>query len=278
MEPLVEVGHSYAIFDFLGHFRLETINMCIFAGPSDTELLQTVFSRCEPNMLYMVFAREILIMDLAVLQTIGAITLERSQAAFQCICVESSKALIFCLHRNGLISARQRVSPASTTFTLVAQSEALRFSKLTRLVSVALDPVSESTLALVTSDGRTLIQEVCFMYECPPRDRPTLLLWPLSNCCPFGLFEKFKTVGKPQFFLSACVEGHCSIGSCMAMCPTDSNEAQTLLHLAVGTTSGFVVVYDLGTGAMFRRLYIHGAGVHGVSWVGHRQVRVGRLA
>ncbi len=40
-------------------------------GAADTrKLLQAVFSRYEPNLLFMVFSRELLVMDLSILQTV----------------------------------------------------------------------------------------------------------------------------------------------------------------------------------------------------------------
>lgn len=57
------------------------------------------------------------------------------------------------------------------------------------------------------------------------------------------------------------------------MRPHDVIEDPGALLLAVGTTSGHLVVYDLANSSLFRRIYIHGAGVHGMCWVGDRQVR-----
>ena len=77
---------------------------------------------------------------------------------------------------------------------------------------------------------------------------------------------------KTQFTLTAIHEGHCSTCLSMAMCPQDSSEDAAPLYLVVGTTSGYLAVYDLSVGSLFRRLYIHGSGVHGVTWIGTQQV------
>ena len=92
---------------------------------------------------------------------IGSVVLERSQAAFQAVCVNAAHDTLFCLHRNGLVSARRRTDPASTTYKFVAQSEPLRLaSKSARVVSFTMNPKSQSSMALVTSDGRVLFYEV----------------------------------------------------------------------------------------------------------------------
>lgn len=152
---------------FFLSFLSSFFSLCLFlAGAdgsqaADTKLQQMAFSRSQANLLYMVFPREILIMDLEILQTIGAIVVERSQAPLQFICLASTHDTIYCLHRNGLMTARHRARQHSTNYTLVAQSETLRLpNKSARVVGMCLSPGNECNLSLVTSDGRVLIYEV----------------------------------------------------------------------------------------------------------------------
>ena len=127
--------------------------------------------------LFLVYPREILILDLQIHQTVGSITMERNGSSFQQIVAARQRDLLYCLHENGCISVRTRrrhppasrsqlsSSPPQSTqsqtnfdviYDLRCQSDPLRLSKQNRAVQMSLDPIFERTLSLLLIDGRLL--------------------------------------------------------------------------------------------------------------------------
>ncbi|XP_041477434.1 WD repeat-containing protein 11-like [Lytechinus variegatus] len=149
-----------------------------------SECLQLSYMRSRRNHLLLLYAREILILDLAIYQTVSVIPMERSGSPFQQVFPCRQRDVLMCLHDNGSISVRVRrrlvtTSPGAPTtpsdqyhgtpsggemilegqdmtYDLRCQSDPLRVTKHMRTFGLACSPVSESHSALMLSDGRIL--------------------------------------------------------------------------------------------------------------------------
>eukprot|EP00039_Didymoeca_costata_P006462 m.90445 g.90445 ORF g.90445 m.90445 type:complete len:1140 (-) comp13267_c1_seq1:899-4318(-) len=223
--------------------------------------LWAVFSGNTPDHLFLAFPREILIMDLVINQTIATIVLERGGSPFQAVLPCSRSDILYCLHRNGCLSARVKLG-ASNHFEHLGQSEAVRLAKSSRVMGTARDPMDEGTVCLITSDGRTLVYRygnfTCTPEEALPRRQHA--------------FKKSR-----QFMLTRVITGS-SVPLCIQSTPEikykDSSDIQTNdLWLGVGTADGFLEVYDMRTFSLQAQHTVSsGTAVKGVEWVGLHQI------
>lgn len=90
------------------------------------------------------FPREVLIMDLRTNQTIGQLLLERSGSPFQLIIPCSTVSMVYCLHKNGCISARWRSRDIGSSYEFIGQSDTLRLNKTSSIMTMALNPMDDS--------------------------------------------------------------------------------------------------------------------------------------
>eukprot|EP00118_Oscarella_pearsei_P009065 m.49863 g.49863 ORF g.49863 m.49863 type:complete len:1222 (+) comp34038_c1_seq1:279-3944(+) len=140
-----------------------------------SDCLQMVHSPSCHHHLFLVYPREILVLDLQVHQTVGSIPIERNGSSFQQLVAARQRDVLFCLHENGCVSVRTRrrhlagtsssapTSPSALSqrnfdviYDLRCQSDPLRLSKQNRAVHMCLDPVFEQTISLLLVDGRVL--------------------------------------------------------------------------------------------------------------------------
>ena len=142
-----------------------------------SDCLQVCFSPACHYRLFLVYAREIIILDTDLKQMVGVVSSERNSSIFHQILPCRQRDLIYCLHENGCVSVRvhQRVglpsalptSPGSPSdyevhYDLYTHSEALRISKTCQVFLATLCPSSEMQVAVLTSEGRVLFWQLEF--------------------------------------------------------------------------------------------------------------------
>ncbi|XP_050396083.2 WD repeat-containing protein 11 [Patella vulgata] len=146
------------------------------------ECLQLSYHRSCRHHLILLYARELLILDLEINQTVGIIAMDRTSSPFQQVVPCWQRDAILCLHENGGISMRVRrktnvmLTPAmegsgafddsppnvslDVSYELRCQSDPLRITRHNKVYGIMVNPVSESSVALVMSDSRVIFWDL----------------------------------------------------------------------------------------------------------------------
>lgn len=157
-----------------------------------------------------VFPREILILDVSVLQAVASIPLERNGSPFMQIMPVRQRAAFICAHENGSFSFRlrrfSRLSESSLTdenvndgesltskvdlnFDTACHSEPFRVTNRIRPMAAALCPVTERQAAVLVSDGR-------------------IFIWKLSSSTKKEKFTNNSPIYAPRYFTPAIPRNH----------------------------------------------------------------------
>jgi len=126
--------------------------------------------------LLVLYPKEILILDLNIMQAVGSIFLERNTSPFMQVFACKQRNIIYCLHENGCISVRScqhkhlpdTVSPSplevteqlEVSYTIQALSEPLRTSRSCTIHELLVCPVTEMRVVVLMSDGKLLLWEL----------------------------------------------------------------------------------------------------------------------
>ncbi|KAG1655446.1 WD repeat-containing protein 11 [Nymphon striatum] len=146
------------------------------------ECLQLAFHNACRYHLLLVYAREVLILDLEIHQTVGIITVDKNGSPFNQVMSCCQRDILYCLHENGGVSVRVRkkanyydfqspdlhqapdtISLSSTDtyvevgYDLRSQSDSMRTTKHSKIMGFAVCPISEKKIVLVTNDGRIIL-------------------------------------------------------------------------------------------------------------------------
>ena len=71
-----------------------------------TDCLQVTFSRSCRHHLFLLYSREVVILDVEINQAVGVITLERNASPLLYLMPCIQRDVIYCLHENGCVSVR----------------------------------------------------------------------------------------------------------------------------------------------------------------------------
>ncbi len=145
-----------------------------------SDCIQVVFSPSCHHQLFLLYPRELIIMDSNTKQMVGLVHAERNSSPFQQILPCQQRDMLYCLHENGCVSVRMQqpvhlpssipTSPGGALqhqevcYDLHGHSETLRISKTCQVYAGALCPASETRVAVLTSEGRILFWEMEFHY------------------------------------------------------------------------------------------------------------------
>ncbi|KAK7110591.1 WD repeat-containing protein 11-like [Littorina saxatilis] len=146
------------------------------------ECLQLSFHHSCRHHILLLYAREILILDLQINQTVGIIAMDRTSSPFTEVFSCWQRDVLMCLHENGSMSVRVRrktntiSTPApeghgafddtppnisqDVAYDLRCQSDPLRVTRHNRVYGASLFPVSENNVALIMSDSRVIFWEL----------------------------------------------------------------------------------------------------------------------
>ncbi|XP_063852322.1 WD repeat-containing protein 11-like isoform X2 [Scylla paramamosain] len=152
-------------------------------GSQLMECLQLAYHRTVRDQLLLLYAREILILDLTINQTVGIVAVDRAVSPFCQVLSCWRRDVLLCLHESGSVSAhfRRRLLPLLPTspdesagggldqqqqqyyevmYDRKCHSEPLRLNRLSRPIGFTLDPVTERQIALVLGDGRVVFKQL----------------------------------------------------------------------------------------------------------------------
>lgn len=140
------------------------------------DCIQVAFVSSYRHHLLVLYPKEILILDLIIMQAVGSISLERNTSPFVQVFACKQRNIIYCLHENGCISVRScqhkslpdTVSPSplevpeqlEVNYTVQALSEPLRTSRYCTIHELLVCPVTEMRLVVLMSDGKLLLWEL----------------------------------------------------------------------------------------------------------------------
>ncbi|XP_064605109.1 WD repeat-containing protein 11-like [Liolophura sinensis] len=146
------------------------------------ECIQLVYHQACRHHLILLYPRELLILDLEINQTVGTIPMERTGSPFTQILSCRQRDALMCLHDNGSVTVRVRrktnviCTPASegtgafddtppqvsldVAYDLRCQSDPMRLTKHSKVLGVAMSPVTERGVALIMSDSRVIFWEI----------------------------------------------------------------------------------------------------------------------
>ncbi|KAL8187257.1 UNVERIFIED_CONTAM: WD repeat-containing protein 11, partial [Gekko kuhli] len=183
-------------------------------------------------------------------------------------------------------------------YDLRSQCDAIRVTKTVRPFSMVCCPINENSAALVVSDGRVMIWELkstisgrsvrtsnssasplyspvsfCGIPVGPSQNRlPDLSLDNMIGQGTISSEEQLKSYCLQEvhlkFLLTGLLSGLPLPPFAIRMCPplTTKNIKQYQPLLAVGTSNGSVLVYNLTSGLLHKELSIHSCEVKGIEW------------
>uniref|UniRef100_A0A4W4H9W4 WD repeat-containing protein 11 n=1 Tax=Electrophorus electricus TaxID=8005 RepID=A0A4W4H9W4_ELEEL len=253
--------------------------------------------------MLLLYPREILILDLELSQTVGVVAIERSGVPFIQVIPCAQRDALYCLHENGCITLRvcRSTTPLAEeavqelVYDLRAQCDAIRVTKTVRPYRAMLCPVNENRAALVVSDGRVMLWELkahASKAAANPSTGLSPLYTPLDFCAtPLAQNQKRipdlslnSMIGKTcyaihtqyilqevqlRFILTGLLSGLPLPPFSLRMCPplTTKNINHYQPLLAVGSSNGSVLVYNLTSGLLHKELSVHSCEVRGIEWV-----------
>uniref|UniRef100_A0A8D3DQA9 WD repeat-containing protein 11 n=1 Tax=Scophthalmus maximus TaxID=52904 RepID=A0A8D3DQA9_SCOMX len=269
------------------------------------DCLQLSYLPSKRNHMLLLYPREILILDLELSQTVGVVAIERSGVPFIQVIPCAQRDALYCLHENGCITLRVCRSTYTTeeaadpeqsvqelVYDLRSQCDAIRVTKTVRPYRMVICPVNENNAGLMVSDGRVMLWE---LKESVHNSGLSPLYSPVSFCgAPLGPKQKriqdlclnsmigqtmmageaLPPSSNPQevqlkFLLTGLLSGLPLPPFAIRMCPplTTKNINHYQPLLAVGTSNGSVLVYNLTSGLLHKELSVHSCEVRGIEWV-----------
>uniref|UniRef100_A0AAY4ERE8 WD repeat-containing protein 11 n=1 Tax=Denticeps clupeoides TaxID=299321 RepID=A0AAY4ERE8_9TELE len=269
------------------------------------DCLQLSYLPSKRNHMLLLYPREILILDLELSQTVGVVAIERSGVPFIQVVPCGQRDALYCLHENGCITLRVCRSTSSSpddvqelVYDLRSQCDAIRVTKTVRPYRIVICPVNENSAALVVSDGRVMLWELkshSIKTSANSSSGLSPLYSPVSFCgTPLGQNQKripdlslntmighsFISGAEPsrssgqqevqlKFLLTSLLSGLPLPPFALRMCPplTTKNINHYQPLLAVGTSNGSILVYNLTSGLLHKELSVHSCEVRGIEWV-----------
>uniref|UniRef100_A0A7N6FA57 WD repeat-containing protein 11 n=1 Tax=Anabas testudineus TaxID=64144 RepID=A0A7N6FA57_ANATE len=248
------------------------------------DCLQLSYLPSKRNHMLLLYPREILILDLELSQTVGVVAIERSGVPF---------IQVRALHTFTANSSVQEL-----VYDLRSQCDAIRVTKTVRPYRMVICPVNENNAALMVSDGRVMLWELkahTGRAAANPSSGLSPLYSPVSFCgAPLGPNQKRiqdlslnSMIGQTliageapppssnqqevqlKFLLTGLLSGLPLPPFAIRMCPplTTKNINHYQPLLAVGTSNGSVLVYNLTSGLLHKELSVHSCEVRGIEWV-----------
>uniref|UniRef100_A0A8D0AH05 WD repeat-containing protein 11 n=1 Tax=Sander lucioperca TaxID=283035 RepID=A0A8D0AH05_SANLU len=266
------------------------------------DCLQLSYLPSKRNHMLLLYPREILILDLELSQTVGVVAIERSGVPFiQVSCMYSKMcAMRISAKLDGIKDCGNH--PEQNVYELMydlrSQCDAIRVTKTVRPYRMVICPVNENSAALMVSDGRAMLWELKAQASKAvgnPSSGLSPLYTPLSFCgSPLGPNQKRiqdlslnSMIGQTlmageapppssnqqdiqlKFLLTGLLSGLPLPPFALRMCPplTTKNINHYQPLLAVGTSNGSVLVYNLTSGLLHKDLSVHSCEVRGIEWV-----------
>lgn len=149
---------------------------------SMSECLQLSFHRSLRHIICLVYAREVLLVDLRIQHTVAVLpSTDRMASPLQQLLLCRQRDVLICLHESGSLSCRVRrgiVQPPVASGTVApspwivpeievelqydqrCQTDSIRLTKNNKILSAALHPLLENRAALLLTDGRLYLYDI----------------------------------------------------------------------------------------------------------------------
>ncbi|KAK9508466.1 hypothetical protein O3M35_006019 [Rhynocoris fuscipes] len=255
-----------------------------------TECLQLTYHKSLRHHLLLLYPRDVILIDLHINQTIGIIPIERTMSPLVQVCTTRQRDVLYCLHESGSISVKIRrrnnhsiaPSPIDATpdssnldfgsyssemfvcYDHKCQSEIIRQMKGSKVLGLSVNPITEKNICLFLSSGKVVFLE---LESADSEETPKMSLSEIVT--PFmPAKSSFRLL--PSSVLNN-INGNITI---VKMCPpiTMKNIQHFLPILGVGTSTGFLYIYNLSDGTVYKELAIHSFPVRGLEWTGLKSV------
>lgn len=227
------------------------------------EYKQLILNPSRRHEVVLLFAREIVIINLQNVQIMTVIATERNSSPVVELYPCRQRCGLFSLHESGNVIFRLlqhnsrfedhiNTNVTELTYSTVCHSEGIRLTKQNRIVGFAVSPMCETRVALLLNNGRVLIKQIVKRIPETRSDVPVTLceLFPVEyynakQAEHNQLKEKFKLV---QSQLMGALLTPTVIKSCPPI--TKYNWRYHRPLLAVGDANGSIQIFDLSTGRL----------------------------
>ncbi|XP_043202884.1 WD repeat-containing protein 11-like [Amphibalanus amphitrite] len=217
------------------------------AALGQQECVHLSYHRARRHLLLLVFGRQVLLVDTQLGRAVGAVPADKSGSPFTQVmsCSRADALLTVC--ESGAAAVRTRAAGDELSYESRGHTDAPRLTRHLRLSAAALDPASEARLAVLLSDGRSLLWE---LGAGGGGRRP---LWPRPPA---------------RLLLAGLLTPGPAAPTVLRMCPplTTKNWQEFVPRLACGTAAGALLVLDVARGCVLAELAAHSAAVAGIEW------------
>uniref|UniRef100_A0A8D8RS64 WD repeat-containing protein 11 n=2 Tax=Cacopsylla melanoneura TaxID=428564 RepID=A0A8D8RS64_9HEMI len=260
-----------------------------------SDCLQLSYHRSLRHHVLLLYARDVLIIDLHINMSVGVIPIERTASPLTQVISCRQRDVLYCLHESGSVSVkvrRQFLSHSNTQdvpgtplpsdegregseagggdlcvwYEARTQGEVTRQSKGLKVMGLTLCPVTENTVGLLLNSGKVVLFTLD-LNQSSDNVKPRHL-YTLSDLVPPSTVEKGP--GPPLRLLATGLIQSGSIQiKTISMCP--ALNSRNILHyvplLGAGTATGQVYLFNVGTGLLEKQFNVHTGPVMGIEWV-----------
>jgi WD40 repeat protein len=246
------------------------------------EYIQVCYHRSVRNQIFIVFSREILLIDLSIEAIICSIPLERSCSNIMTVYSCNNRNAFYVCHEFGTVSLRlfqkqmitdssEGTSSLNIGYINLCQSDGLRLTKQNKIFGYSVSKLDETKVALLLNNGRLIIKTVCKRDEnlCEEELRVPYI----CDLIPLKHYQMSETKTKTKIYrilMTHLLPALSYNPNVIRMCP-----AVTLrnwpIHkplLAVGDSSGTIQIWNLSLTTLEREFSIHSFPVRGIEWTG----------
>uniref|UniRef100_A0A2S2NNV8 WD repeat-containing protein 11 n=1 Tax=Schizaphis graminum TaxID=13262 RepID=A0A2S2NNV8_SCHGA len=267
-----------------------------------SECIQFSYHRALRNHIILMYQHDILILDLYISMTVGVISIDRSFSPFCQMYSCRQRDIIYCLQESGSLSLKLRrkpianylMSPMDASPVAVAgnesssdtylwyehriQSEIIRQTKNSKVLGLAVCPITEKHCAILLSLGKIMFFELekimtasnDVSFYLGRRDSHKIAL---SNIFP-SFNDNQGLIPKVRLYTRGMLPSLESTLTVIKYCPplTSATRAKYKPLLAVGTNSGNIAIFNLATGLMLKEYHVHSHPVRGIEWISQRYI------
>lgn len=264
-----------------------------------SECLQLTYHKSLRNHILLLYPRDILLIDLHINMTVGVISIDKATSPLLQIISCDQRDVLYCLHESGSISVRVRrqsnsnflmsspfdtpmdtpskYDPGSTLsekflwYDQRCQSDSIRQIKGIKMLSIAVCPITQKHIALLLTNGKIIFLELEKVDSLIKTDRENQMAQlTLSYLLPSSTYES-APINRLKLITSAVINDNPWPITVIKMCsiiPT-TNAAFDHSHLlAIGTTAGHVLMYNIHTCTIYKEFCVHNNAVRGIEWCG----------
>uniref|UniRef100_A0A1B6I9I5 WD repeat-containing protein 11 n=1 Tax=Homalodisca liturata TaxID=320908 RepID=A0A1B6I9I5_9HEMI len=265
--------------------------------PEDTmtvsECLGLSYHRSLRHHMLLQYPRDILIIDLHINQTVGIVTIEKTMTPFVQVIPARQRDVLYCLHDSGSVSVKVRRKAGAATvlaspldmpdpinsvdvmtghsadvflsYEHRCQSEVIRQMKGSKVLAIALDPITEKNIVLLLGSGKLVHLELDTISSANLEDTPLCLSQMFRPA-----YDERCVVPPLRLMTTGLLSAVASPLTVIRMCPplTTRNRSHYNPIMAGGTLSGTVQIYNMATGIIEKELALHNQPVRGIEWTG----------